>query len=133
MIVVNLLVVGLHMIQLTFQLHPSASPSAAQITNQLPQQLRVAIYYSMASIPSERIAVGGGNDDKQERLLPFLLFIFIYFYSLLTPYPPPSLLLSTPTTGRLMIASRRRFLIEGVEVEVEAEEVAEYVGVGKNN
>jgi hypothetical protein len=54
----------------------------------------VAIYYSIASIPSERIAVGEGNDDE---------------YSLLTPYPPPSLLLSTPTTGRLMIASRRRF------------------------
>jgi len=34
--------------------------------NQLPQQLRVAIYYSMASIPSERITVGGGNDDEQE-------------------------------------------------------------------
>jgi hypothetical protein len=48
-------------------------------TNQLNQQLRAAIYYSMASIPSERIAVGGGNDDEQERLLPFLLFIFIYF------------------------------------------------------
>ena len=40
----------------------------------------------------------------------YYLFLFI-FYSLLTPYPPPSLLLSTPTTGRLMIASRatRRF------------------------
>jgi hypothetical protein len=54
-------------------------------TNQLPQQLRVAIYYSKASIPSERIIVGGGNDDEQERLLPFLLFIFIYF--LFSPRP----------------------------------------------
>ncbi len=41
--------------------------------NQLPEQLRVAIYYLMVSIPSERIAVGGGNDDKQERLKWFIL------------------------------------------------------------
>ena len=50
------------------------------LMNQLPQRLRVAIYYSMASIPSEHIAVGGGNDDKQERLLPFLsFFLFMIF------------------------------------------------------
>jgi len=50
--------------------HPQTPP-----TNQLPQQLHVTIYYSMASIPSERIAVGGGKGDEQERILPFLLFI----------------------------------------------------------
>jgi hypothetical protein len=71
----------------------------------------MAIYYSMASIPSERIAVRGGNDNEQERLLPFLVFIFIFFLLSANPHPPQSLLLSTPTTGSLMIASRvrRRF------------------------
>jgi len=52
--------------------HPQTPP-----TDQLPQQLHVAIYYSMASIPSERIAVEGGNDDEQERLLPFLLCFYL--------------------------------------------------------
>ena len=59
----------------------------------------------------------GGNDDE---------------YSLLTPYPPPSLLLSTPNR-QVDDCVEEEVLIEGVEVEVEAEEVAEYVGVGKNN
>ena len=48
----------------------------------------------MASVSSERIAVGGGNDDEPQRLLPFLLFIFIYdflFSANLLPssIPPP--------------------------------------------
>jgi len=42
-------------------------------TIQLPHQLRVAIYYSMASIPSERIVVGGGSAEQQERLLQLFL------------------------------------------------------------
>jgi hypothetical protein len=68
------------MIQLTFQLHLSASPSAAQITNQLPQQLRVAIYYSMASIPSERIAVGGVMTTNKRGYNNFYnLFLFIFY------------------------------------------------------
>ena len=37
-------------------------------------------HYSMASIPSERIALGGGSAAQQERLICFILFIFIYFY-----------------------------------------------------
>jgi hypothetical protein len=97
----------------------------------------VAIYYSMASIPSERVAVGGGNDDEQERLLPFLLFIFIYFLFSANPLPssiPPPL---NPHNRQVddCVAGEEEVLIEGVEVEVEveAEEVAEYVGVGKNN
>ena len=70
----------------------------------------------MASTPNARIAVGGGSAAQQNRLLIFLLFVlFIIFYSMLTPYPPPSLLILTPTTGRLMIASRvrRRFWSRG--------------------
>ena len=54
--------------------HPQTPP-----TNQLPQQLRVAIYYSMASISSERIAVGGAAFILQERLL-----LFYYFYCHMT-------------------------------------------------
>ena len=95
----------------------------------------LAIYYSMASIPSECIAVGGGNDDEQERLLPFLLLIFVYFLFSANPLPssiPPPL---NPHNRQVddCVAGEEEVLIEGVEVEVEAEEVAEYVGVGKNN
>jgi len=90
----------------------------------------------MVSIPSERIAVGGGNDDEQERLLPFLLFIFIYDFlfsdNLLPSSIPPPL---NPHNRQVddCVAGKEEVLIEGVEVEVEAEEVAVYVGVGKNN
>ena len=95
----------------------------------------MAIYYSMTSIPSERIAVGGGNDDEQERLLPFLLFIFIYDFlfsaNLLPSSIPPPL---NPHNRQVddCVAGKDEALIEGVDVEVEAEEVAEYVSVGKN-
>jgi len=79
----------------------------------------------MASIPSER---------EQERLLPFLLFIFIYDFlfsaNLLPSSIPPPL---NPHNRQVddCVAGKEEVLIEGVEVEVEAEEVAEYVGVGK--
>ncbi len=99
-------------------------------TIQLPQLLRVA------RIPSERIAVGGGggNDDEQERLLPFLLLFFFHLFSanpLPSSIPPPL----NPHNRQVddCVAGEEEVLIEGVEVEVEAEEVAEYVGVGKNN
>ena len=57
----------------------------------------MAIYYSMASIPSERIAVGGGvmTTNKRGYYHFYYLFLFI-FYSLLTPYPPPALLNFVP-------------------------------------
>ncbi len=78
---------------------------------------------------------GGGNDDEQERLLPFLSFIFIYFLFSANPLPssiPPPL---NPHNRQVddCVAGKEEVLIEGVEVEVEAEEVAEYIGVGKNN
>jgi hypothetical protein len=50
-------------------------------TNQLPQQLRVAIYYSMASIPSERIAVGGGVMTTNKRgYYHFYFYFYFYFF-----------------------------------------------------
>ena len=79
---------------------------------------------------------GGGNDDEQERLLPFLLFIFIYDFlfsaNLLPSSIPPPL---NPHNRQVddCVAGEEEVLIKGVEVEVEAEEVAEYVDVGKNN
>ncbi len=87
----------------------------------------------MASIPSERITVGGGgNDDEQERLLPFLLFIFNYDFlfcaNLLPSSTPPPL---NPHNRQVddCVMGEEEILIEGVEVEVEAEEVEEDVGV----
>ena len=89
--------------------------------NQLPQQLHVAIYYLMSSIPSERIAVGGGNDDEQERLLPFLLFIFIYDFlfsaNLLPSSIPPPLNLHNRQIDDC-VADDEEILIEGGQVDV---------------
>jgi len=62
----------------------------------------------MANTPSEHIAVGGAAVAKQHRLLFFYYLFFNFIGMMLTPYPPLSLLLLTPTTGRLMIASRAR-------------------------
>jgi hypothetical protein len=42
----------------------------------------------MASIPSERIAMGGGSAAQQERLICFILFIYLFLLHMLTPYPP---------------------------------------------
>jgi len=67
----------------------------------------------------------------------FYYLFFNFIGMMLTPYPPPSLLLLTPTTGNRRVddcvAGEEEVLIEGVEVEVEAEEVAEDVGVGQKN
>jgi hypothetical protein len=70
----------------------------------------------MASVSSERIAVGGGNDDEQQRLLPFLLFIFIYFLFSSNPLPssiPPPL---NPHHRQVddCVACDEEVLIEGV-------------------
>jgi hypothetical protein len=62
----------------------------------------------------------------------YFYFYYLFYYSIsmvLTPYPPPSL----PHNRRVddCVAGKEEVLIEGVEVEVEAEEVAEDVGVGQ--
>ena len=85
----------------------------------------------MASVSSERIAVGGGNDDEQQRLLPFLLFIFIYFLFSSNPLPssiPPPL---NPHHRQVddCIVDDKEILIEGGQVDVLAEEVEEDIGV----
>jgi hypothetical protein len=82
---------------------------------------------------------GGGlcSPTREVIIIIIIIYFITYLYFMLTSYPPPSLLLLTSTTGRLMIAlrARRRFWSRGwrVEVEVEAEEGAEDVGVGQNN
>jgi len=48
-------------------------------TNQSPYHSRAAIYYSMARVSSERIAVGGGNDDEQQRLYHFYIYFYLFF------------------------------------------------------
>ena len=78
---------------------------------------------------------GGGNDDEQEKLLlPFSLFIFFYNFlfsaNLLPSSIPPPLNLHNRQVDDC-ITDKEEVLIEWVEVEVEAEEVVEYVGVGK--
>jgi hypothetical protein len=96
----------------------------------------------MANLPCERIAVGGGYADKQERLLPFLLlFLFIIIYSTLTPssFIPCSLDLHIRQVDDC-VADDKEVMLEGGQVDMQAEEVEEHVGVdlsvgivGKNN
>jgi hypothetical protein len=63
----------------------------------------------MASIPSERITVGGAAVAQQERLLFDYYLYYLYFNSpAANPHPPSSLVLSTPTTSRLTMALRER-------------------------
>jgi len=67
----------------------------------------------------------------------YYLFIFIFIYFLFSANPlsssiPPPF---NPHNRQVddCVAGEEEVLIKGVEVEVEAEEVAVYVGVGKNN
>ncbi len=77
----------------------------------------------------------GGNDNEQERLLPFYYYFFFLFSAnpLPSSIPPPLNPLNMQVDD--CVAGEEEVLIEGVEVEVEveAEEVVEYIGVGKNN
>ena len=85
----------------------------------------------MANLPCERIAVGGGYADEQERLLQFLLFyLFIIFYSTLTPsfFIPRSLDLHIRQVDDC-IADDKEVMLEGGQVDMQAEEVEEHVGV----
>ena len=74
---------------------------------------------------------GGGYADEQERLLPFLLlFLFIIFYSTLTPssFIPRSLDLHIRQVDDC-IADNKEVMLEGGQVDMQAEEVEEHVGV----
>ena len=85
----------------------------------------------MANLPCERIAVGGGYADEQERLLQFLLFyLFIIFYSTLTPssFIPRSLDLHIRQVDDC-VADDKEVMLEGGQVDMQAEEVEEHVGV----
>ena len=86
----------------------------------------------MANLPCERIAVGGGGyANEQERLLPFLLFyLFIIFYSTLTPssFIPRSLDLHIRQVDDC-VADNKEVMLEGGQVDMQAEEVEEHVGV----
>jgi hypothetical protein len=86
----------------------------------------------MASIPSEPIAVGGGSAAQQERLL-LLLLLFIYYLFVFYANPLPS---SIPPPLNLhnrqvddCVTDDEEILIEGVQVDVLAEEVEEDVEV----
>ena len=72
----------------------------------------------MASIPSERIAVGGG----------VILFIFIAYANPLPSSIPPPLNLHNRQVDDC-VADDEEILIEGVQVDVLAEEVEEDVRV----
>jgi len=85
----------------------------------------------MANLPCECIAVGGGCADKQESLLPFLLlFLFIIIYSMPTPssFIPRSLDLHIRQVDD-RIADNKEVMLEGGQVDMQAEEVEEHVGV----
>ena len=64
--------------------------------------------------------------------LYYLFYLLFLFYANPVPssIPPPL----NPHNRQVddCVAGKEELLIEGVEVEVEAEEVTEYVGVGKN-
>jgi hypothetical protein len=74
---------------------------------------------------------GGGYADEQERLLPFLLlFLFIIIYSTLTPssFIPCSLDLHIRQVDDC-VADDKEVMLEGGQVDMQAEEVEEHVGV----
>ena len=86
----------------------------------------------MASIPSELITVGGGPVAQQERLLPFFIICFIYYFlfyanPLPSSIPPPLNLHNRQVDD--CVADDEEIMIEGVQVDVLAEEVEEDVGV----
>ena len=75
--------------------------------------------------------MGGGYADEQERLLQFLLFyLFIIFYSALTPtsFIPRSLDLHIRQVDDC-IADDKEVMLEGGQVDMQAEEVEGHVGV----
>jgi len=85
----------------------------------------------MANLPCECIAVGGGYADEQERLLQFLLlFIFFTFFSTLTPssFIPRSLDLHIRQVDDC-VADDKEVMLDGGQVDMQAEEVEEHVGV----
>ena len=89
----------------------------------------------MASTPNAREAVGGGSAAQQNRLLIFLYLFYLLFLFYANPLPssiPPPL---NPHNRQVddCVVGEEEVLIEGMEVEVEAEEVAEDFGVGQKN
>jgi len=74
---------------------------------------------------------GGGFADEQERLLQFLLFyLFFIFYSTLTPssFISRSLDLHIRQVDDC-VADDKEVMLEGGQVDMQAEEVEEHVGV----
>jgi len=74
---------------------------------------------------------GGGYADEQERLIPFLLlFLFIIIYSTLTPssFIPRSLDLHIRQVDDC-VADDKEVMLEGRQVDMQAEEVEEHVRV----
>ncbi len=82
----------------------------------------------MAKINSERITVGGGPVAQQERTIFIICFIY-YFLFYANPLPssiPPPLNLHNRQVDDC-VADDEEILIEGVQVDVLAEEVEEDV------
>jgi hypothetical protein len=97
----------------------------------------------MASIPSEPIAVGGGALQPNKRghyyyyyylFYNLFYYLFVFYANPLPSSIPPPLNLHNRQVDDC-VAGNEEVLIEGVEVEVEveAEEGTEDIGVGQNN
>ena len=90
----------------------------------------------MASIPSKPIAVGGALQPNKRGYYFYYYYLFYYlfvFYAnpLPSSIPPPLNLHNRQVDDCVM--GEEEVLIEGAEVEVEAEEGAEDIGVGQQN
>ena len=88
----------------------------------------------MASIPSKPIAVGGALQPNKRGYYFYYYYLFYYlfvFYA--NPLPSSISPPLNPHNRRVddCVAGEEEVLIEGVEMKVEAEEMAEDVGVGQ--
>ena len=86
----------------------------------------------MAKINSERIIVGGGSCCPTREVITIFIICFIYYFlfyanPLPSSIPPPLNLHNRQVDD--CVADDEEILIEGVQVDVLAEEVEEDVGV----